>query len=151
MRSIVLMRHGQAVAYQSLDAERTLTARGRKEVHSTSAQLMHSDVRPDLMICSTYQRAIESCTVAADMFGYKSPLLQDKLFTPEADPVLAVEYLRALPQRCVWVVCHMPIVSLMLEALTIDRVRWSFPTAGAVRLISDGQGFRVLEQFVPMP
>lgn len=149
MRSIVLMRHGQAVAYQSLDAERTLTAHGRKEVLSTSTQLLHRDVHPDLMICSNYRRAIESCTIAAEVFGYKSPLLHDKMFTPEADPLLAIDYLCSLSQRCVWAVCHMPIVSLLLEGLTIDRVRWAFPTAGAVHLISDGQGFRVMEQFVP--
>lgn len=149
MRTVILMRHGQAEPYQTDDAARRLTSKGIAEVQSVAEQLLALDLQPGKILASTYQRALQTAELIGGVTGKSSEIEQEALFTPEADPRLAVDYLEAIEAKTTLVACHMPIVSYMLLLLSQGQVQWSFPTAGAAVLVARDQGWHVLKTLQP--
>lgn len=149
MRTLILMRHGQAEPYQTDDAARRLTSKGIAEVQSVAEQLLALDIRPNKILASSYQRALQTAELISGVIGQGREIEQETLFTPEADPRIAVNYLEAIEAKTTLVSCHMPIVSYMLLLLSQGQMQWSFPTAGAAVLVARDQGWHVLKTLQP--
>ena len=69
MRTLILMRHGQAEPYQTDDAARRLTSKGIAEVQSVAEQLLALDIRPNKILASSYQRALQTAELISGVIG----------------------------------------------------------------------------------
>ena len=60
---LYLLRHGDAEPRGTLtsDAERALTAKGKRDVEAVAAQAKIGNVRPDVVLTSPMSRAIDTC------------------------------------------------------------------------------------------
>lgn len=129
---IILVRHGEAEAYQANDAVRNLTARGVVQANSTAEQVLEK-YHPDLFVVSPYKRAQQTMSA----FQKKMPLVPLQVLdgiTPDADPRAALDVLSLLKAQhsaqCMVVVCHMNVIAYM-ASLMIDEDPESFGLAEA--------------------
>lgn len=149
MRTLVLMRHGQAEAQAASDASRRLTGHGILEVRSSARQLQRMAVQPAVVITSSYLRALQTGELVLGECAPRARLESDSMFTPEADAQSAVDYLLARSEPTLLIACHMPIVAYMMMLLTNGRQQWAFPTAGAAVLQGEGLAWRVVQKIQP--
>lgn len=121
---ITLMRHGAAAALASSDALRPLTESGRQEVKVAAERLSDFEL-PDSIISSPYLRARQTAEIIAE----SNQLLIEAPW-PEITPAGNVEnVLEMISQRdgAIFLVLHMPLIALLIDALTGERL--SIPTA----------------------
>ena len=139
---LILVRHGEAEAYQVNDAIRNLTVFGVAQAHSTASQVL-AKYQPDLLVASPYLRAQHTAAAFQEILHQKAlphvALHTLDLITPDADPRIAVDALSALQiqysAQCMVVVCHMNVIAY-IAGLLLDVEAESFGLAEA----------RVLEQ-----
>lgn len=108
---IILIRHGQAEALKTTDAERALTSAGEWQAQQTAAWLANHDYQLDGLFASPYKRAQQTAAYVGE--ALEVHLTTCKLLTPDSDPVALVNWLDQLdlPESSVIaLVCHMPIV-----------------------------------------
>ncbi|MBT3427747.1 MAG: phosphohistidine phosphatase SixA [Gammaproteobacteria bacterium] len=121
---VTLMRHGAAAATAPSDALRPLTESGRLEVREVAGQLAGFDL-PDSIISSPYLRATQTAEIIAD----SNQLLIEAPW-PEITPAGNVEnVLELISERNspIFLVLHMPLIALLIDALTGKRL--NVPTA----------------------
>lgn len=120
-----LMRHGEAETFAASDMQRNLTERGRLHVsdHVRHLSPQLSDV--DCIIHSPYLRTCQTANIVADILSV-TDLIESDQWTPDSSPVIALQSLEELENRCPIVVTHMPIVS-RVEALCCDDERFPHP------------------------
>ena len=108
---IILIRHGQAEALATTDAERILTPVGEWQAQQTAAWLANQGYQLDGLFASPYKRAQQTARYVEDALDI--PLTTCKLLTPDSDPVAMVNWLDQLDlpdNSVIALVCHMPIV-----------------------------------------
>lgn len=117
---IVLLRHGEAEAIRSTDAERALTDKGFEQARATAAWLLQEmkgagSVR---ILASPYRRAQETAGVVGEMLGL--PVHTQNDITPDVDPRQALSALEKCIRSAEWVVVvsHMPLVAALSAWLT---------------------------------
>ena len=106
---LILMRHGQAEAYQESDNTRQLTEFGYQQAQQTAAHIMQK-YQPDMFVVSPYDRAQQ--TLAA--FKELAPDIEVSVhpdITPSDDAMEALTSVADVQGDCILVVCHMPIVA----------------------------------------
>jgi phosphohistidine phosphatase len=81
---VYLLRHGAAEEERSglNDADRALTADGRRKLRQTLQIAAQADVRPTLFLTSPLKRAIQTAEIAQQVFGYKGELLRTDALLP---------------------------------------------------------------------
>jgi phosphohistidine phosphatase len=120
MKTILIMRHGEAMPMQADDAARQLTQEGHAEVDKMGLWLAKS-YAPDAVLVSPYIRAQQTAQAVAKYNEFKySETTTD--ITPEGKPQVAADYIETLMAAhsdCnTWlVVAHMPIVSYLVDQL----------------------------------
>jgi phosphohistidine phosphatase len=81
---IYLLRHG--IAHEGSaggsDADRELTAEGRKKLRQVLEAASDSGVAPNLILSSPFKRALQTAEMARHILGYKHQILQTKALTP---------------------------------------------------------------------
>ncbi len=88
MMELYLLRHGIAEdgsAGQS-DADRALTAEGKRKLHRVLKVALRADVIPSLVLTSPYKRAFQTAEIAADVLKYKGELLRTESLIPSSKP-----------------------------------------------------------------
>ncbi len=136
MKTLLLMRHAKSSFKDGElpDFERPLSKRGEKEAPRMGKLLKDKDLTPDLILCSTAQRASQTAELVADKCKYEREIVfvQDfYLGEPEA-------YLNALrdlndeDNDTVLVIGHNPGLESLLQLLT-DKVE-SLPTSAIAHL-----------------
>lgn len=121
MKTILIMRHGEAVPMQADDAARSLTQIGFGEAEKMGCWLAKHYL-PDALVVSPYVRAQQTAQGVANAVTFKySETCND--IVPEGKPQIAADYLEMLIQtHCevdTWlVVAHMPIVSYLVDQLS---------------------------------
>jgi phosphohistidine phosphatase len=119
MKTILFLRHGQADPGEELpDAERPLTAQGRREARRMGAVLRRLGLLPDLVLCSPALRARDTAALAAAQAGCAGAVqAEPRLYQAKAEDYL--ELLRGLPARAgrVLLVGHVPAVRQAAAAL----------------------------------
>ncbi|HTR35329.1 MAG TPA: phosphohistidine phosphatase SixA [Bryobacteraceae bacterium] len=85
---IYLLRHGIAEDGQvgQPDAERVLTADGKKKLRNVLRAAAAAGVAPSLILTSPYKRAVQTAQLAAEILDYKGELLRTKALEPGSSP-----------------------------------------------------------------
>ena len=86
MMQVYLLRHGIAEEGRlgRSDADRELTAEGRRKLRDTLHIASRADVRPSLILSSPLVRAAQTAAIAAELLGYQNKVLQSKVLLPNA-------------------------------------------------------------------
>ncbi len=85
---IYLLRHGIAEDGQvgQPDADRVLTADGKKKLRNVLRAAAAAGVAPSLILTSPYKRAVQTAQLAAEILDYKGELLRTKALEPSSSP-----------------------------------------------------------------
>ncbi|MBB1384648.1 phosphohistidine phosphatase SixA [Pseudoalteromonas sp. SG45-5] len=121
MKTILIMRHGEATPMQADDAARNLTQLGHTEAEKMGLWLSKVH-QPDALLVSPYIRAQQTAQNVAKNNTFKFSETTSDL-VPEGKSQIAADYLETLiaahPQCNTWlVVAHMPIVSYLVDQLS---------------------------------
>ncbi len=135
---IFIMRHGQAQGYASSDEQRALTAHGQIEVEKMAAYLRCQEITFDVIFQSPYVRALQTADIVATKLAQKDKLKTLTLITPEGDAKDVHDYIDGLLAETTYdnilLVCHMPIVSYLVESLTAGAASPIFQTASIAQI-----------------
>ncbi len=115
---IYITRHGRAVSLAPTDEARPLTSGGREEVRRLWAMLRDEGIRPSRLVTSPYQRARETASELAGVYG-RLPVSESTLLVPEGDPALVLDWLvREKDPQGMVLVGHMPLAGLLTGLLS---------------------------------
>ncbi len=151
MKRIYLLRHGKSSWDDpSLpDAERPLAPRGRKAARRIADHLRVAKIRPEVVLCSSARRAVETLEAIRPVLEDASIEAEDALYAADEDRLLS--RLRDLPDdvASVMVIGHNPglqDLGLLLAAGGEDLpgLREKFPTGALATLEADVAGWRDL-------
>jgi phosphohistidine phosphatase len=124
---LYILRHGIAEdkAARGKDADRALTADGRKKLAMVLKRAAKAGVKPSLIITSPYVRARQSAEIAAETLGYADPLLESKALIPGSSPQAIWEEVRNhRTEEQLLLAGHEPLlsqtVSYLLSAPTLE-------------------------------
>lgn len=137
MKTILIMRHGEATPMQADDAARQLTQKGHIEAEKMGLWLA-KNYAPDALLVSPYIRAQQTAKGVAKNNAFKfSETCKDII--PEGKPQIAADYIETLiaahPACNTWlVVAHMPIVSYLVDQLCVGHM--PIFNTGAVAVIN---------------
>ncbi|MGI0153458.1 phosphohistidine phosphatase SixA [Pseudidiomarina sp. WS423] len=147
--TLYLMRHGDAVAAQALqaDAIRPLSPLGEEEVLAAATWLQQYLAEQgqsglDWLLVSPYIRAQQTATIVAQTTTAKVRDISHDI-TPAGDADMFTEWLwvklaaMASTSAQVMVVSHMPFISYLVAALDQATPPLIFPTAGIAELQVD--------------
>lgn len=161
-RRLILLRHAKSAWPDVADHDRPLAGRGRRAAPTAGRWLRESGHLPDLVLCSTAQRARETWQLAEQELGaHPRTTFERRVYGASATEL--VDLARQTPSsvRTLMIVGHEPTLSdLTLELAgddhgsALDRVRAKFPTAAiAILTFADswpelGPGKARLAEFV---
>lgn len=144
---LYLLRHGIADDGRlgHPDAERALTAEGKKKLRSVLKWARDADLAPTLIVTSPYRRAMETAQLAATILGYERDLVRSEALIPSARPEAAWDEIRIFkdePQ--ILLSGHDPLFSNLLGfLLCCPSLQVDFKKGAMVRVD--------LERFGPQP
>ena len=111
---LYILRHGIAEdgTPGGDDAERALTAEGKKRLREVLRLAQNGGVAPELMISSPYVRAVQTAQIAREVLGYRHDLLRTEALVPSSDPEIVWEEVR-IHRDCgqLMLVGHEPLLS----------------------------------------
>ncbi len=131
---LYILRHGIAEDGKpgQSDADRALTAEGKKKLREALKALRRAGVSPDLILSSPYRRARETAAVAASIFGYQGDVVETRALTPLSSPEDVWSQLRTHKNKDrVLISGHEPLLSTFIAylldapSLTIDLKKGS--------------------------
>lgn len=98
MKHLFLLRHAKSSwdDPELEDHDRPLARRGRKACRKLAEHVRREGVRPELVLCSSARRAVETLELIADALGDVPVEFEDGLYA--ADPERLLVRLRALPE-----------------------------------------------------
>jgi phosphohistidine phosphatase len=119
---ICILRHAEAEARGPgvAEAERMLTAEGKRELRAVLRLARDAGVDPDVILASPWTRAVETAMAARDAFSTEQ-LIETKALLPDVLPAHIWGEIRSLrPLKEIMVVGHEPhlsrLVAFLLEA-----------------------------------
>lgn len=116
---LILIRHGEADPDRSgIDSARMLTQRGHQQAALT-ADFIAEHFKPDLFIVSPYIRAQQTLSYIEKMFPDVPTQIHSGI-TPDDPAAPALQWLSALTQETIVVVCHMNVIAYIAALLTED-------------------------------
>lgn len=118
MKTLYIMRHGQAQARAATDAERALTSRGEDEVRQMVASLANDMAGLEQVWVSPYRRARQTAAIANQVLGRGAEPTLTELLVPEARIEPLCEQIQNCQQSSLLLVSHMPLVGELLHYLT---------------------------------
>ncbi len=130
MKRLLIMRHAKS-SYKDTDLtdhERPLKKRGKNDAQLMGKLLKSKKIVPDLILCSTAERAKETAELLADSMKYKDKIVfSDALYMAEPSDILAEISSHAKKQKTLMVIGHNPGSEALVQILT-GKVE-SLPTA----------------------
>lgn len=121
MKTILIMRHGEATPMQADDTSRNLTLVGQQQAEKMGIWL-HATHKPTALLVSPYVRAQQTAQGVKknNAFTFEQTCSD---ITPDGNPQIAADYLETLiamhPECDTWlIVAHMPIVSYLVDQLS---------------------------------
>lgn len=125
MKTILIMRHGEAAPIETDDAGRNLTSAGHLQAEKMGRWLQKNH-KPTGLLVSPYVRAQQTAkgVKKCNHFLFEQTCAD---IIPTGNPKIAVDYLETLialyPQCDAWlIVAHMPIVSYMVDELCVGNM-----------------------------
>ena len=141
MHTLYLLRHAKSSRADSslADRERPLAARGRRDSKRIAKHLLENASEPELVLCSTAERARETLEFLRPSLGGSAIDLEDELYGASADTLL--ERLRLVPDEVasVMLIGHNPALQDLALVLAkagaeLERMEAKFPTAALATL-----------------
>jgi phosphohistidine phosphatase len=133
---LYLLRHGEAEPRQasSPDADRALTAKGKRDVDAVTGQARTGNVRPDVILTSPLRRAKETAAIAQKRMGVKR-LLETKALLPDTLPESLWKELSSLEEaKSVLLAGHEPCLSRLAQFLLRAKVVVDFKKGAMLRI-----------------
>jgi phosphohistidine phosphatase len=139
MPTLYLLRHAKSSWDDPglADHDRPLAQRGRRNAEALAAHLRTARIVPELVLCSTAQRARETLAAVLPAFDGETEILVERgLYGSSAEEL--VERLRAVPDSVgsTMVVAHNPGLEELASRLAGDEAPERLPTAALVELVS---------------
>jgi phosphohistidine phosphatase len=147
-KSLYVMRHAKS-SWKDLgvpDFERPLARRGERAARSMGHWLTRARPLPELILCSTATRAVQTCQLITEPLGSSIKVhFEDGLYGASGTALLV--RLRALPDKVksVLLIGHNPgVQDLLIELASeddparLDEVRAGFPTCAVATLRVSG-------------
>jgi phosphohistidine phosphatase len=135
---LFLLRHGIAEdgAPGLPDAERELTADGRKKLDSVLKVAAGAGVAPEVILSSPYKRALQTAEMAAQRFGFKGDILPSDALVPDSHPEAVWAELREYRVAGqVLLAGHEPLFSATTAyLLNTPELRFEFKKGAIVRV-----------------
>jgi phosphohistidine phosphatase len=151
MRRLYLFRHAKAEPHGARpDHERVLDERGRRDAAAMGERLAERGELPDLVLCSTSARTLETWKLAGATFDPQPAMLKDqRIYEAPAERLLEVVQGAQPDVERLMLVGHNPGFEDLVRLLA-DRAgarRWSkiggtMPTAAIAVLEADAAGWR---------
>ena len=137
MKTILILRHAKSSwKNQNLtDHERPLNKRGKKDAPPMGEPLRQEDSLPDLILCSTAERARMTTNLLVDSSSYGGEIrFLDKLYS--SDPLMYIETLSFLEDQYkrVMLIGHNPELEELLEILSGEWHRLTTAALAVVQL-----------------
>ncbi|MGY1502489.1 SixA phosphatase family protein [Streptomyces sp. QTS52] len=153
LRRLVVLRHAKSAWPTGVDDhDRPLGPRGLRDAPAAGQALAEADCLPELVLCSTAERARRTWELAAAEWGTPPPVRHDpRLYGADVPELLAV--VREVPPAVgtLLLVGHNPgleelVLELAGDALddALDTVRTKFPTSAIAVLAWHGDGWQDL-------
>jgi phosphohistidine phosphatase len=138
---VYLLRHGIAEDPRPgfPDAERALTADGKKKLRAILKFTRDVEVHPSLILTSPYRRAVETAKLAAEVLGYKGELIKTDVLTPDSRPEIVWDELRLHSDEAeVMITGHDPLFTRLTGyLLNCPNLEIDFKKGAMVRLDLD--------------
>ncbi|MGY2239168.1 phosphohistidine phosphatase SixA [Pseudomonas gingeri] len=122
-----VLRHGEAEPQVRSDAERNLTAHGRKEVLRSAAHLIGQPLTA--IYASPYVRAQQTAQLVREALGFEPEIITVPWLTPETHPARVLEHLDT-PDNLL-LVSHQPLVGSLIGLLEDGHLRTAQPMSTA--------------------
>ena len=137
---IILMRHGEAESNFRNDPERKLTTRGFMECQKTGVWLNQGIGNIDFALVSPYTRARQSYEMVSSIALVKQSEESSDI-VPSGNPTVVHDYVNMICKEkslnSLLIVCHMPIVSYLMDSFCGELKSHLFSTASVVVLKYD--------------
>ncbi len=151
MKRLLLLRHAKAIAGtgKTGDHGRALNERGRKDAPRIAAAMQHSNYIPDLVLCSTARRTVETWELAAPELDTKPRVsFLDSLYLVPWKSIAQTIRTEGKAAAVLLIVGHNPGLEELAQALTrkpqsererrqLDLLKDKFPTAALAVLDFD--------------
>jgi phosphohistidine phosphatase len=143
--NIFILRHGIAVERGTpgfeKDADRPLTAKGKRQLRKSAAAMKRMKLRFDLILSSPYERAKRTAEIVAEELKLKRRLKFSDSLKYENDPAMVIgeiAVLRPVPKDLL-LVGHEPYLSRLISWLTSgeEEVAIDFKKGGLCKLEMD--------------
>mgnify|MGYP002795369038 CR=1 FL=1 len=97
MKKIILVRHAKSAWDNPLlnDHDRPLAPRGLRDDPKMAKRLSKGGIEPDLILCSTAKRAVQTAEIFAREMGYKQPEIELKKNCYHASENTLLKYIPA--------------------------------------------------------
>jgi phosphohistidine phosphatase len=141
---VYLLRHGIAENGRPgmPDAERELTAEGRKKLREVMRVARTAGVQPDHVLTSPYARALQTAAIAAEVLEFSGDLVHTQALVPHSRPELVWDEVRLYREASqLLLVGHEPLFS-NLAAFLLDApsLRVDFKKGALLRIEMDQLG-----------
>jgi phosphohistidine phosphatase len=140
MKILYLVRHAAAGgAKDGIDLHRPLSPDGRKQARRLAIRLVNRRVRPDLVLTSPADRAMETARCIAKAIGMDESglLTDDRIYdASDTDGLLAVVRERCDSEGTVFLVGHQPVIG-ELTLVLVPTFCAPFPKAGTACIALD--------------
>ena len=85
---LYILRHGIADDGKpgGSDADRALTLEGKRKLRDLLRVAARAGVAPQVVVTSPFVRAMQTAEIAAEVLGYKEPLVKAPVLIPSTDP-----------------------------------------------------------------
>ena len=141
---LYILRHGIAENGKpgGSDADRALTAEGKKKLRETLRVVQRAGVAPEWIISSPYIRAMETAAIAMEVLGYKQALLQTNALIPSEDPKPVWDEIRVHKSvASLMLVGHEPLLSALAAFLLgAPSVYVDMKKGAIIRIVIDSFG-----------
>lgn len=138
MKELLVLRHAKSDHSNPglRDHERPLNARGRKAAPRVGNLLVAADLRPDLLLCSTAVRAMETAALVAEAAElHMKTEFVDELYLASAHTILDTVTTRGGDAQRVLTVGHNPGMEDVLDLLGLGMLE--MPTAALAHIRFD--------------
>ena len=135
MKTLLVFRHAKSSWKNAnlADFDRPLNKRGKRDAPRMGELIRREGIVPDLIICSSAERALATAEAAALACGYDSEIKTTRqLYHAWSDEYLEVLNAVPDPHDRVMIVGHNPGMENLIEELTGDWIR--MPTATLVQI-----------------
>jgi phosphohistidine phosphatase len=162
-KTLYLLRHAKSSWSDATidDHDRPLQAKGERRAAAQCRYLEDHGIKPDLVLCSTAQRARQTYDIVASALGQPEVRYESAIY--EAEPQDIIALVNGIDDRfdSVVIVGHDPTFQILAATLAMtatgdamERVKRKFPTCGLATLTfgdagwsSVGKGVGHLEAF----